>query len=58
MWDDDGTIDRITRYAFDTDGNRSVTRRDADLDDDGTIDRTVHLNADGRWERVETGCGR
>ena len=51
--DDDGNIDRITRFAFDDDGNRRVTRRDSDLDDDGTIDRTVHLNADGRWERVE-----
>ena len=30
-----------------------MTRRDVDLDDDGTIDRTVHLNAEGRWERVE-----
>ena len=51
--DDDGNIDRITRFAFDDDGNRRVTRRDSDLDDDGNIDRTVHLNADGRWERVE-----
>ena len=51
--DDDGTIDRITHYAFDSDGNRRETRRDVDLDDDGNIDRTVHLNADGRWERDE-----
>ena len=51
--DDDGIIDRIDHYAFDDDGNRSVTRTDFDLDDDGTIDRTAHLNADGRWERVE-----
>ena len=51
--DDDGFIDRITHYAFDGDGNRSVTRRDEDLDDDGNIDRTIHLNAEGRWERVE-----
>ena len=51
--DADGTIDRITHFAFDSGGNRSVTRRDVDLDDDGTIDRTVHLNAEGRWERVE-----
>ena len=51
--DDDGNIDRITHYAFDSGGNRRVTRRDADLDDDGNIDRTVHLNAEGRWERVE-----
>ena len=51
--DADGMIDRITHYAFDEDGNRRVTRRDADLDDDGNIDRTVHLNAEGRWERVE-----
>ncbi len=51
--DADGTIDRITHFAFDSDGNRSVTRRDADLDDDGNIDRTIHLNAEGRWERVE-----
>ncbi len=51
--DEDGNIDRITHYAFDSGGNRSVTRRDADLDDDGNIDRTVHLDADGRWERVE-----
>ena len=51
--DDDGFIDRITHFAFDGDGNRSVTRRDEDLDDDGNIDRTIHLNAEGRWERVE-----
>ena len=51
--DDDGTIDRITHYAFDSDGNRRVTRREVDLDDDGTIDRRAHLNAEGRWERVE-----
>ena len=51
--DADGMIDRITHYAFDEDGNRRVTRRDADLDDDGTIDRIAHLNAEGRWERVE-----
>ncbi len=51
--DGDGTADRITHYAFDEDGNRRVTRRDADLDDDGNIDRRVHLNAEGRWERVE-----
>ncbi len=51
--DADGTIDRITHYAFDEDGNRRVTRRDVDLDDDGNIDRTIHLNAEGRWERVE-----
>ena len=51
--DADGTIDRITHFAFDEDGTRSVTRRDADLDDDGNIDRTIHLNAEGRWERVE-----
>ena len=51
--DADGTIDRITHFTFDSDGNRSVTRRDADLDDDGNIDRTIHLNAEGRWERVE-----
>ncbi len=51
--DADGTIDRITHFAFDSGGNRSVTRRDADLDDDGNIDRTIHLNAEGRWERVE-----
>ena len=51
--DDDGTIDRIDHYTFDDDGTGRVTRRDFDLDDDGNIDRTVHLNADGRWERVE-----
>ena len=51
--DDDGNIDRIDHYTFDDDGNRRVTRRDFDLDDDGTIDRTAHLNAAGRWERVE-----
>ncbi len=51
--DDDGFIDRITYFAFDGDGNRSVTRRDVDLDDDGTIDRIAHLDAEGRWERVE-----
>ena len=51
--DGDGTADRIERYTVDGDGNRSVTRIDFDLDDDGTIDRTAHLNADGRWERVE-----
>ena len=51
--DADGTVDRITHFAFDDDGNRRVTRRDADLDDDDNIDRTIHLNADGRWERVE-----
>ena len=51
--DADGTVDRITHFAFDDDGNRRVTRRDADLDDDGNIDRTIHLNADGGWERVE-----
>ena len=51
--DGDGTLDRIIHYAFDGDGRRSVTRRDEDLDDDGIIDRTVHLDANGRWERVE-----
>ena len=51
--DDDGTTDRITHYAFDSGGNRRVTRRDFDLDGDGTIDRTVHLNAEGRWERLD-----
>ena len=30
-----------------------MTRRDFDLDDDGTIDRIAHVNANGRWERVE-----
>ena len=51
--DDDGNIDRIDHYTFDDDGTSRVTRRDFDLDDDGTLDRTAHLNADGRWERVE-----
>ena len=51
--DDDGIIDRINHYAIDDDGTGRVIRRDSDLDDDGNIDRTVHLNADGRWERVE-----
>ena len=51
--DGDGNIDRINHYTYDNDGARSVTRRDFDLDDDGTIDRTAHLNAAGRWERVE-----
>ena len=51
--DADGTADRITHYTFDDDGTSRVTRRDSDLDDDGNIDRTVHLNDDGRWERVE-----
>ena len=51
--DDDGTIDRITHYAFDDGGTQRVTRREVDLDDDGIIDRTVHLNADGRRERAE-----
>ena len=51
--DDDGNIDRINHYTFDDDGTGRVIRRDSDLDDDGNIDRTVHLNADGRWERVE-----
>ncbi len=51
--DGDGTPDRINHYAIDDDGTARVIRRDSDLDDDGNIDRTVHLNADGRWERVE-----
>ena len=51
--DSDGTADRIDHYTFDDDGARRVIRRDFDLDDDGTIDRTAHLNAEGRWERVE-----
>ena len=51
--DGDGTADRIDHYTYDDDGTRRVTRRDFDLDDDGTIDRTAHLNAEGRWERVE-----
>ena len=51
--DGDGTPDRINHYAIDDDGTGRVIRRDSDLDDDGNIDRTVHLNADGRWERVE-----
>ena len=51
--DGDGNPDRITHFAFDNGGRRSVTRRDEDLDDDGNIDRTIHLNAEGRWERVE-----
>ena len=51
--DDDGNIDRINHYAFDDDGNRSLTRRDFDFDGDATIDRIAHLNAAGRWERVE-----
>ena len=51
--DGDGTPDRINHYTFDNDGTGRVIRRDSDLDDDGNIDRTVHLNADGRWERVE-----
>ena len=50
---DDGTANRITHYAFDSDGNRSATRISFDDDNDGNIDRTVHLNADGRWERVD-----
>ena len=49
--DDDGTIDRTATYMYD--GNGTRTWIDFDLDDDGTIDRTAHLNADGRWERVE-----
>ena len=40
-------------YTYDDDGARRVIRRDFDLDDDGTINRTAHLNAEGRWERVE-----
>ena len=51
--DDDGTINRITHYAFDDGGRRRVTRRDFDRDDDGNIDRRVHLNAEGRWQRLE-----
>ena len=51
--DDDGFIDLITHYAYDEDGTRRVTRRDFDDDDDGNIDRRVHLNEDGRWERVD-----
>ena len=51
--DDDGNIDRIDHYAFAADGTRSLTRRDFDVDGDGNIDRTAHLNAAGRWERVE-----
>ena len=51
--DDDGNIDRINHYAFDDDGTRSLTRRDFDFDGDATIDRIAHLNAAGRWERVE-----
>ena len=51
--DGDGTADRIDHYTYDDDGARRVVRRDFDLDDDGTINRTVHLNAEGRWERVD-----
>ena len=51
--DSDGTADRIDHYTYDDDGARRVIRRDFDLDDDGTINRTAHLNADGRWERVD-----
>ena len=51
--DGDGTADRIDHYTSDDDGARRVIRRDFDLDDDGTINRTAHLNAEGRWERVE-----
>ena len=51
--DGDGNFDRINHYTIDDDGNGRVTRRDFDLDDDGNIDRIAHVNADGRWERVE-----
>ena len=51
--DGDGTADRIDHYTSDDDGARRVIRRNFDLDDDGTINRTAHLNAEGRWERVD-----
>ena len=51
--DDDGNIDRSDHYTFAADGTRSLIRSEFDTDGDGNISRIAHLNADGRWERVE-----
>ena len=49
------TMPEGTRTPIDDDGDGTIDRIEFDFDEDGTIDRTVHLNADGRWERGGTG---
>ncbi len=50
--DDDGTIDRITHYAYDDDGNR--TRAEIGFDADGNINLTrFDDDADGNFDRIE-----